>query len=156
VWVTTAGPLAAASCVAAAGAGTLTAYGTRLARERIRTHVAVRALMVCGCAGLVVSPFLPWAKYAQAGEAGPRLPTMTLTGWGASTGAAWWLLLDAITIAAIAVAARRRSRRATVGALAPAGWIAAAIAITQFDGAGSAAHKQGHVPIFFAGRAVAH
>ena len=91
-------------------------------------RLVVASVVGGGLLALLVSLFVPWARYARVGEAGPRLPTITLTGWQASTGAAWCLLLDAAAIVSVVVAARGRSRRATIGALPAAGWIAAAIA----------------------------
>lgn len=122
-----AAPLAAGCCLAIAGAVTLTAHGA-LCRERMRASVVVLPLIACGCVGLVMSLFFPWARYAQAGE-GQRLQSITLTGWQASTGVAWCLLLEALAIAVVAVMAVRRSWRATVVGLAAAGWLATAMVI---------------------------
>ena len=90
----------------------------------LRRSVLIR----CACVALLVSLLLPWARYGRAGEAGPRLSTITLTGWQASPGGAWCLLALALAILALTVIARRGSRRATVGALSAAGWLAAAVA----------------------------
>ncbi len=125
--VTAAAPVAAASCLTIAAAAPLTAHGTGLWRDRIRGHVALLVLIRCGCVGLLVSLLLPWGRYGQAGEAGPRLSPITLTGWQASAGGAWCLLADAIAILVLTVSVRRGSRRATVAALAAAGWLAAAV-----------------------------
>ncbi len=57
--VTTGAPLATGSCLAIAGAAMLTAQGTGLWRERIRSQGVVLVLIGCGCVGLLVSLFLP-------------------------------------------------------------------------------------------------
>lgn len=121
-------PLAAGCCLAIAGAVTLTAHGAALCRERMRASVVVLPLIACGCVGLAVSLFFPWARYAQAGEL-QRLQSITLTGWQASTGVACCLFLEALAIAVVAVMAARRSWRATVVGLAAAGWLATAMVI---------------------------
>lgn len=121
-------PLAAGCCLAIAGAVTLTAHGAALCRERMRASAVVLPLIACGCVGLVMSLFFPWARYAQAGEASPP-SFITLTGWQASTGVTWCLLLEALAIAVVTVIAARRSWRATVVGLAAAGWLATTMVI---------------------------
>lgn len=125
--VTGAAPVAIGACLAIVGGATLAAQGDHLFLDRVRIPIPALGMIGAACVGLVVSLFLPWARYIRVGEI-IRLAPITLTGWNADTAAAVLLLLLAVAIMAGAFA-NQRTRRVVLWALLAAGWLAAAATI---------------------------